>query len=66
MRCFLVLFCDSSVAQTEFISNGLRYPLQTQGRASFTFVHFRNYFNSETMIPSAQILVMSHSLFIYR
>lgn len=27
---------------------------------------FRVYCNSETMIPSAQTLVMSHSLFVYR
>ena len=30
---FFILFCNSSVAQMEFISNKLKYCLQTQGRA---------------------------------
>ena len=56
-----------SVAQVEFVSSRLKHSLSSKPKKSMLYIcAFRVYCNSETMIPSAQTPVMSHSLFVSR
>lgn len=61
MQLVYSAFCIFFIAvYMQFLSNGIKYLLQTEGRARLTLVNFRIYSDSETMNHSAQILVMSH------